>query len=247
MNLDLSAFDLGKISRKEQVILNTNALSRIEHCCRLAQENNLFIGITGEPGYGKSTSFEYYKEHNENVFFVTIEKSMRAGDLYLDLADQLGVKGIDAKNTHLNRLIRTVSYTLNTNSSQNLIIIDEAGKITPRKLLFLHELRDATKRTTSIVLAGPQYFRQNIEEWANRQREGIPEVYRRIQDWIKIEKPTKEEMTMICRENGIKAAEYIKALINETSNLGDLWNKILQARLYVLQETQSSGGTSEQK
>lgn len=246
MNIDLSAFDLEKIVRKEAVMLNTKALTTIEYCCRLAQQHNMFIGITGETGYGKSTSFDYFRKNNSNVFQVTIEKSMNSADLYFDLANQLGIKGLDLNKTRLNPLIRSVSYTLNNNSHQNLIILDEAGKFTPRKLLFLHELRDATKESTGIIVAGPQYFRTKIESWANEQREGIPELYRRIQDWVTVDKPSKAEMTMLCKESGVKAPDYVKALIAESANLGDLSNKILQAKLYVLQELQSDAESTEQ-
>lgn len=51
-------------------------------------------------------------------------------------------------------------------------------------------------------------------------------------------------MTMLCKESGVKAPDYIKALIAQSTNLGDLSNKIFQARLYVLQELQSG---NEQK
>ncbi len=51
---------------------------------------------------------------------------------------------------------------------------------------------------------------------------------------------------MLCKESGVKAPDYVKALIAESANLGNLSNKILQAKLYVLQELQSDAENTEQ-
>jgi hypothetical protein len=248
MELDLSHFDIEAIKSDKKIILETNGLNTILRCCKTVQEHNLFFGITGEPGFGKSLSFDYYRQKHPNVFFITVEKSMSSKDMYFDLARQLGIKEIDFSKTQLNPMIRAVSFALNNSGASNLIIIDEAGKFTARKLLFLHELRDATKESTGIIIAGPMYFRRKIESWTEDQREGIPELYRRIQSWINIDSPTKEEMVAFCKGKGIKDLALIKAMVNESKNFGDLDNKVTQARIFVLQELnaqkeQSSLGT----
>ena len=42
---------------------------------------------------------------------------------------------------------------LNTKTDA-LVLIDEAGKITPNVMLLLHDIREATKHNCSIVMAG---------------------------------------------------------------------------------------------
>lgn len=236
MELDLSYFDIEAIKSNKKLILETNGLSTILRCCKTVQDHNLFFGITGEPGFGKSLSFEYYRQSQPSVFFLTVEKSMSSKDIYFDLARQLGIKEIDFSKTQLNPIIRAVSFALNSTGTNNLIIFDEAGKFTSKKLLFLHELRDATKETTGIIIAGPMYFRRKIETWMEDQREGIPELYRRIQSWTNISSPTKDEMIAFCKGKGIKDLSLVKAIVNESRNFGELDNKITQARIYVLQE-----------
>lgn len=236
MELDLSHFDLEAIRTDKKLVLETNGLNTIIRCCTTVQEHNLFFGITGEPGFGKSLSFDYYQQNHPNVLFVTVEKSMNSKDMYFDLARQLGIKEIDFSKTQLNAMIRAVSFALNNTGANNLIIIDEAGKFNSRKLLFLHELRDATKHTTGIIIAGPMYFRRKIESWTEDQKEGIPELYRRIQSWINIDPPTKDEMIAFCKGKGIKDNTLIRAIINESANFGELDNKVTQARIFVLQE-----------
>ena len=236
MELDLTYFDLEKILNEKPILLATSSLQTIDSCCKAVQGHKLFFGITGEPGFGKSASFEQYKKSHENVYYITIEKSMNSRGLYFDLAFQLGIKAIDFNKVQLNALIRSVSYALNNSSNSNLIILDEAGKFNATRLLYLHELRDATKATTGIIVAGPTYFRNNLETWSINQREGIPELCRRIQSWVNIDPPTKEEKTIFCKERGIKDPYLIKEFVKESISYGDLDNRIIQAKMFVLQE-----------
>lgn len=240
MKLDLECFDLEKLLNDSPIVLSTQSLKTIEQCCRTVQDDRLFFGITGEPGFGKSLAFKYYKNNNENVYFITIEQSMSSRSLYFDLAKQLGVKEIDFKTVQLNSLIRSVSYALNHSGARNLIILDEAGKFTAKKLLYLHELRDATDATTGIIIAGPIYFRRNIEELKDRNKQGIPELFRRIQSWVSIDPPTDQEKTKFCEEKGIKDPYLIKAFIKESATLSELENRVIQARVFARQEMRSN-------
>jgi len=242
MNTDeisLADFDAEKIKDiNRDILLTTNSLNTITKCCTEAQKYNLMIGITGEPGFGKSAAFNHYNLNNENVYHLTVEKSMSSKEVYSNLNTLLGINIIDLTNISLNAIIKTIAYTLNSSGENNLLIFDEAGKFTANKLLFLHELRDATKKTTGIIVAGPPYFKKNIEKWKQEQIEGIPEVFRRIQLWVEIDPPTKKEKEILCREKGIINDFLIKSIAKECYSFGDLENKILEARLFFLTESE---------
>jgi DNA transposition AAA+ family ATPase len=150
------------------------------------------ISFIGDSGYGKTKSLQYFAAKKRNVYYLVVEKSMTSKRFYVELLNVLGFTN-SFRGSDLNNLIKSISFHLSQSKQSNLLIIDEAGKFNANQLLFLHEIRDSTKNNTGIVLSGPPYFNKNIEDWKLAGREGIPELYRRIQAWIQIQEPSMKE------------------------------------------------------
>ena len=177
-------------------IINTNNFSTIKTCCRDAQNQSKMIGITGYPGAGKTTALLHYYKNDPNTFYVKVQPSMRPKVFYSKILQNMGVP--DQNNgIQLHYLIQKIAFILKNSNEKNLLIIDEAGKFSPRMLEYLHELRDETNENTGIILAGPDYFHSNLIKWVNRGKEGMPEVYRRINMWEELNKPTFSEVSAI--------------------------------------------------
>lgn len=191
--MDLNNFDLNLIKKPPvNLVLETNALSTIIENCENALEYKRLIAFIGYPGFGKTRSLEYFASKKKNVFYVVVEKSMTSKRFYIQLLNVLGFTN-SFSGSDLNSLIRSISFHLSQSKQNNLLIIDEAGKFDSNQLLFLHEIRDNTKNNTGIILSGPPYFQKNVEEWKLAGKDGIPELYRRIQSWINLPEPTRKE------------------------------------------------------
>lgn len=122
----------------------------------------------------------------------------------------------------LNDIVKRIAENLNATAiefeTNNLLILDEAGKFDkPAQLEYLHEVRDATEKTTGIVIAGPPYWRRTLLQWSERGINGIPEVVSRIHDWIELESPKGNEIREIAKVYGIND----KSTINEFKNVRD--------------------------
>ena len=78
-------------------------------------------------------------------------------------------------------------------------------------------MRDATEKTTGIVIAGPPYWRRTLLQWSDRGINGIPEVVSRIHDWVELEIPKGNEIKEIAKVYGITD----KQAINEFKNVRD--------------------------
>jgi DNA transposition AAA+ family ATPase len=219
-----------KIRRLKEMnlILETSNFSTCQRICRDAQTNKKMIAITGNPGYGKTTALEYYVAtcNDYPAYFVTVKPSMSPVQFYREISH--GMR-ISAGNT-IYDCIKAVSERLNR-EEHSLLVIDEAGKFTPKMLQYLHELRDYTRESAGIVLSGPEYFKNNLVNWVYKDKIGMSEVFRRINYWQELVSPSKEEIYSICIGHGIEDKDIIRQLQNKCKNFGALHNEIMDLKV----------------
>lgn len=202
-------------------IIGTSNYNTIDAICKLALKESEMIGIIGFPGAGKTTGLETFTENNSNVYYVKATKSMNAKQFYNCILNEMGIEGNNLGKS-LYDLINNIAYRLNYNKLRKLIIIDEAGKFKPAFLEYLHELRDKTTDTTGIVIAGPQYFRDNLVKWKDRGVVGIPEFYRRVNYWEQLSPPTIEETRAFCHQFKIKDPKVIASIHERCQNFSEI-------------------------
>ena len=183
--------------------------------CDAARKFHLMIGVLADTGVGKTTAVRTYARQ-KNVFYVSFCKSVKANQFFTDLLRELGVSFEGPLNAKINR----VAEELNK-KDHPLLIIDEAGKITHPIMLYLQELRDKTSSNCGIILAGMPYFKANLQKFADRQKEGYAEFLRRINLWHKCLGLKPDEVTEICRINGVTDKDKIKEF-RTLKRFGDL-------------------------
>lgn len=208
-----------------EIIIGTSNYNSIQLLCDHTRDKTKMIAIIGYPGAGKTTALEAYFENKEDVYYMRVTSSMTAKQFYSQLLNVLGIEGREAGST-LHDLINQVSFKLNYDKSKKLLIIDEAGKFKPKFLEYLHELRDNTKKTTGIILAGPEYFHENMKDWKTKGLTGIPEFFRRINHWEYLSHPTKEEIRAFCEIHKVDCEETIQEMINTCKNFAEITNAI---------------------
>jgi hypothetical protein len=208
-----------------EIIIGTSNYNTVNQLCAEAQQNSKLITIIGYPGAGKTTALEAYRDSYPNVFYMRVAPSMTAKQFYAGLLNSLGIEGRDV-GAGLHDLINQVSFKLNYDNTKKLIIVDEAGKFKPKFMEYLHELRDNTLKTTGIILAGPEYFQENMKAWRNKGVIGIPEFYRRINHWEHLSTPSIEEISTLCKAHEVDDYEFIKEVIATCSNFSEIINEI---------------------
>ncbi len=233
-DIDLKDFYIDKITSNGEIIIETDNYLTIQQVC---SENlslkNMSI-IIGEPGFGKTISLTKFKNQNKNVFYITVKKSMTPKIFYSKILEIIGFKNY-FKQDNIYHIIESISYYLNENHNNNLLIIDEAGKLSHSSILYLHDLRDNCKNSTGIVLAGPKYFENNIRSMLNKNIEGIPEFFRRVNNWIELDKPSIHEKMALCIHRGIKNDLLIKEIATNDNykTLSDVDNVLNNIGLIV--------------
>ena len=207
-----------------EVTIETRDFRAVITACENARKNRFMIGIIGDTGTGKTTALTT-AALRKNTFYVSYEKSMKPKQFFAALLKEMGV----AFEGSIHEMVTKITDELNTLSNP-LVIIDEAGKITHTVVLYMHVIRDKTKKNCGIVLGGMPYFKNNLIKFANKQKEGVAEFLRRIMVWHELTGLSRIEVKTICQAYGITDEEIIRSMYNKKL-FGDLYNAILLHQL----------------
>ncbi len=213
-----------KVSDNTPPIFETTDFKATLNACNMAIKNCLMIGITGDTGTGKTTALLNISRQ-KNVFYVPFDKTMKPKEFFAALLREMGI----AYEGNLNQMVNKIAEEINLMESP-LIIIDEAGKITHAMILFLQVLRDKTLNNCGIVLAGMPYFKNNLEKYSKKEKEGYAEFYRRVNIWHTLKGLSRTEIKAICAAHQITDAEALSELARK-NRFGDLTNDILKTKL----------------
>ena len=209
-------FRMAKVVKQNE-LYQTGDLLSVFRACEVTQEHKLMTGLIADTGMGKTTSLRAFATR-ENVFMVTVDKTMNAKRLFLKISEAVGV----VFDGNIHDVMLRVAAELNGLESP-LLIIDEAGKLNHVMTLYMHDLREYTKDNCGIVLAGMPYFKKRLMHFSEQQKEGCSEFLRRVNVWHELRGLSRGETESVCRANGIEGdcKEYYGL------RFGDLMNKIL--------------------
>lgn len=208
------------VSDGTDILIETSDHAGIKKLCKRTRSQKLMTGLIGDTGMGKTTSLKIISR-NPNTYFVSFDKTMRAKHFFAALLREMGI----AFEGSINDMVNTIATELNTQSNP-LVIVDESGKLNHNLILYLHVLRDKTKRNAGILLSGMPYFKGNLIKFSNKQKEGYAEFFRRVNLWHEMEGLTRSEAEYVCQQNGLTNPETIKEL-SKKKRFGDLVNDIL--------------------
>lgn len=206
-----------RLRMTQGVVYETIDYLSVQNQCETTRERHFMSSLVADTGMGKTTALRSYSMR-ENVYMVTVNKSMNARRLFTTILREMQI----SFDGNIHDIILRISEELNRIESP-LLIIDEAGKLNHSMLLYLHDLREFTRTNCGILLAGMPYFKNNLEKQSERQKEGCAEFYRRVNIWHELQGLSRGETDSICEDQHIPKDER-KGYYN--LRFADLMNKI---------------------
>lgn len=209
----------------EKRLVELDNFISIQKACNYALENSKMTAIFGYEGAGKTIALRKFYQENRNTQFIKVRKSMTTMNFYNELLGTQSISNRGYKSLYgiMNRL-RNINY----GREKRLLIIDEVGKFKFSDLEYLHEFRDLTEESLGIILAGPEYFHDDLLFGVRNKVKGIPEFYRRINFKIRLERPTKKEIIAICKRYEITDKKLINTRFCKNENFASLSDDIEQ-------------------
>lgn len=208
-----------KVDTNAYKLVNTSNLMAVTEVCKAAKANHHMYGLVGCTGSGKTTALKRFYKANKNVSYVECKHTMNCKQLLKEL-------GINYVGTVYDMVTRIEEEF---NSLENpLLIIDEAGKLSHNLILDLHDLRNSTMNSLGLVLAGCEYFKDNLENGVRKDKQGIPEFYSRIITWQILGTPSKVEVHAIMNANNVDINTVDKKRFN---NFREVYNVVSEYRI----------------
>ncbi len=195
-----------------------------------ALKRSLMIGILGREGMGKSSAVAKFRAENKNVYYVRIGQSYHIQNLLDEMIFQVSGVYPKAPDTLFTKM-KQLSSLLTRDSEKKLIIIDDAGKLSPRGLGFFHELRDNTMQCTGFAFVGLPYYQKHLLQAIKLQVTGVAEFYRRTTSWYTVPGLKNNEISeygITHKLNEEQLSELMKSGIETIAELETETEKILE-------------------
>ncbi len=208
-------------------VVPTVQMQRIIATLEDAKEYGYTNVIIGETGCGKSFVCNLFARKNPmDLFLITVGSSDNISDLLDKLIEQLKITTAKTKSKKIQEIV-TYLRELKFNGYKPMVIFDEAEYMKQPALCAMKELYDNLNGVCSIILVGTNQLTRNLDRLRKKNKDGIPQLYRRIKFGIRqlpaIDRTFKQFL------NSLNDTNLIKFLRDNCDNYGELHDVLVPA------------------
>lgn len=222
--------------------INSINNQKVTAACQDALQNNLFVLLLGETGYGKSFGFTNVRKENKYVFLKEIVSTSDPKIFNDEVVSFLEQRKYESQKLH--NAIKKASNLVNQLDSKSLFIIDEAGHFKMSMHKHTRQFRDKTANNAGLIISGPDKFNEDLELAAERNVHGIRELLSRVDYTVQLDPPLRAEYIAICEVNGIEDPNLIEEMIDDVQNFRKLNKRILKYYRDLLKQENAKKSTS---
>ncbi len=166
--------------------VETAQMKRILATLEDAKEYGTTNVIIGETGSGKSYVTELFaKAHPIDCFVVTVGSQDNIGDLIEKICDKIHMTTEKTKSNTLRHIAKKLNK-MRLDGHKPIVIFDESEYMKAPALCNMKELYDNLNGIASIVLLGTPQLTKHLDKMRKKDRDGIPQFYRRIKFGIRV-------------------------------------------------------------
>lgn len=194
-----------------------------------ARENGVLRTLIGDTGSGKTYFTDAFKMNFPvDTYVIKIKKVMSLMDLIDKLAQVLNITTGKTKSKKVDDIISRLK-TLRLEGQKPTVVFDESEFMSQPTVNTVKDLIDELVGTTGLIIIGTSQFLEKVEKARLKNKEGMPQFYRRI-------KFTIRELPIINKQRefpkffgGIKDKGLQKFLMRECENYGELTDVLIPA------------------
>lgn len=165
--------------------LPTLQMQRIIAVLEDAKEHGYSNVIIGQTGSGKSfISDKFVSNSPKDSFKITVGSMDTIGDLLDKILDLLKIPQGKSKSKKINDIIKKL-IALKYDGHKPILIFDEAEYMKQATLCNMKELHDHLNGHCGLVMIGTDQLIHKLEVMRKKNRDGIPQFYRRIKYGIR--------------------------------------------------------------
>lgn len=202
-------------STQDWEIVQTPTLRDVYFAFQNAQEERSTIWLTAPAGSGKTATADLYRAQNKNVIYVLCDEDMKKSSFAIELARAAGMR-INTQRSARDKIMSVIDWI--AEMKDPLIIFDEGDKLTDNILYYFITVYNHLKGKTGIVFLSTNYMQKRMENGLIKNHKGYQELSSRIgRKFYEAEIPTANDVSAICRANGISDDKVIESIMKDAS------------------------------
>lgn len=227
-----------KAERSAWTVINTPQAQRVLATLQDAKDLGLTNVIIGETGSGKTFITDIFRKNNPvDVYMVTVGSQDTIRDLIEKIMDSLKLQSpVKTKSGKIQEIVRFFKKQ-KLSGMKPMLIIDECEYLRQPALCSIKEFFDNLKGTAALIMIGTDQLINNIEKLRRRNKDGIPQLYRRIKFGIRVLTPIDKSYRMFISQYNITDRQIIRFLQSFCDNYGELHDVLMPA----MREAERSG------
>lgn len=136
--------------------------------------------LIGESGCGKTYISDFFVKYNiQEVFKITVGSMDTISDLLDKICDVLKIETAVSKSKKIQEIIKKL-LDMRLDGYEPMLIFDESEFLKQATICNMKELIDHLKGKAAIVLIGTNQLVTKIENLKKKDKDGVPQFYRRI-------------------------------------------------------------------
>jgi hypothetical protein len=187
-----------------------------------AQDRSKMIGLTGHPGAGKTEAARIYCQRTPGAYYVLADTEMSKARFLADLMREMGMAVPGTGAVIPGQMIAEICERCISQEHRPLIVIDDAGKLSPTILRIIQIIYDRTKDRAGIVVMGTPQLKKMLDLKAKLDVMGFRELLRRFAYWITLDGINEADVMKICKANGITDPDAIRYLCTNVADFATL-------------------------
>lgn len=196
-------------------LVSTPTLEDIHFVLQNAQEDRNTIWLTAPAGSGKTATAQLYREQNRNVIYVLCDEDMKKSSFAIELARAAGMR-INTQRSARDKIMQVIDWI--GEMEDPLIIFDEGDKLTDNILYYFITFYNRLSDKAGIVFLSTNYMQKRMDNGLIRNHKGYQELSSRIgRKFYEAEVPSANDVSAICRANGIDDDKLIASVVKDAS------------------------------
>lgn len=210
-----------KIVETRQLML---ALSTLQD----AREYGYTNVIIGDTGSGKTFAAELFaQQHPHDVFMIKIGQTDTIGDMIDKIMDAARINSEAKGKSRKLQEITNYMNKLRLDGFKPMIILDEAEFMKQPAMCAIKLLYDELTSVCGIVMIGTPQLLRNLEKLRRKDRDGIPQFYRRIKFGIRRLDSIDRSFKQFFNALAITDREVIRFVREVCDNYGEVHDVIV--------------------
>lgn len=197
----------------------TNSFSKAVIGLEKSLSQKKIIGFLSPSGVGFKYAVKCLaRKHYLNVVVCNVHYSASIRSVMLSLSMELcnmKFSRINRRQLTLFELFLEINETLKTSKPAHLLVLDHCESLKNAQLRYFVEFLKRFNRSTGLVFRMNTQYLQKVKK---NQPTLYQEIYKVVDDWRVLEKPTSDDIRDICISNGITDREVIEGLTKHCGN-----------------------------